>query len=96
MKSKILARFNFITKSCSPEQNYQQNVQIKQVKLKCLIKRYLNANIKLLQCKGQNPDYLKSHVVYEFSCPACNAGYIVKTDRNLGTRIKEHCGFDKN
>ena len=49
-----------------------------------------------MQCKGQNPDYLKSHVVYEFSCPACNAGYIVKTDRNLGTRIKEHCGFDKN
>ena len=46
--------------------------------------------------KDRIPDYLKSHVVYEFSCPACNAGYIGKTDRNLGTRIKEHCGLDKN
>ena len=42
------------------------------------------------------PDYLKSHVVYEFCCPACNASYIGKTDRNLGTRTKEHCGLDKS
>ena len=42
------------------------------------------------------PDYLKSHVVYEFCCPACNASYIGKTDRNLGTRIKEHCGLHKS
>ena len=46
--------------------------------------------------KDRIPDYLKSHVVYEFSCPACNACYIGKTNRNLGTRIKEHCGLDKN
>ena len=39
MKSKIFTRFNFVTKSCSQEQNYQQNVQIKEVKLKCPIKR---------------------------------------------------------
>ena len=26
----------------------------------------------------------------------CNAGYIGKTDWNLGTLIKEHCGLDKN
>ena len=46
--------------------------------------------------KEEIPDYLKSHVVYEFCCPACNIGYIGKTDRNLGTWIKEHCGLDKN
>ena len=46
--------------------------------------------------KDRIPEYSKSHVVYEFSCPACNADYIGKTDRNLGTRIKEHCGLDKN
>ena len=46
--------------------------------------------------KGRIPNYLKTHVVYEFSCPACYAGYIGKTDQNLGTRIKEHCGLDKN
>ena len=38
MKSKTFTRFNFITKPCSQEQNYQQNVKIKQVKLKCPIK----------------------------------------------------------
>ena len=31
-----------------------------------------------------------------FGVLACNAAYIGKTDRNLGTRIKEHCGLDKN
>ena len=46
--------------------------------------------------KDRIPDYLKSHTVYEFSCPACNGGYIGKTDWNLGTWIKEHCGLDKN
>ena len=30
--------------------------------------------------KDRIPDYLKSHVVYEFSCNACNAGYFGKTD----------------
>ena len=29
--------------------------------------------------KDRIPDYLKSCEVYEFSCPACNAGYIGKT-----------------
>ena len=45
---------------------------------------------------GRIPDYLKSHVLYEFCYPACNAGYFGKTDRNLGTRIKKNCGLDKN
>ena len=46
--------------------------------------------------KDRIPDYLNPHVVYEFCCPACNAGYIDKIDRNLGTRIKEHCELYKN
>ena len=46
--------------------------------------------------KDRIPDYLKSHVVWEFCFPACNADYIGKTDQNLGTWIKEHCGLDKN
>ena len=46
--------------------------------------------------KDRIPDYLKSHVVHEFYCPACNVGYIGKTDQNLETRIKEYCGLDKN
>ena len=46
--------------------------------------------------KDRIPDYLQSHVAYKFPCRACNACYIGKTDQNLGTRIKEHCGFNKN
>ena len=46
--------------------------------------------------KGKISDYLKSHVVYEFCCPICNTGYIGKTDPNLGTQMKQHCGLHKN
>ena len=41
------------------------------------------------------PEYLKSHIVYEFCCPACNIKYIEKTDQNFGTRVQEHSGLDK-
>ena len=41
------------------------------------------------------PEYLKSYVVYEFSCPACNIKYIRKTDQNFGTHVQEHSGLDK-
>ena len=41
-------------------------------------------------------DYSKSHVVHEFCSPAYNASYIGKTDRNLGTWIKDHCWLDKD
>ena len=35
IKSKIFKRFNFITKPCVQEQNYQQNVQVKQEQTFC-------------------------------------------------------------
>ena len=41
------------------------------------------------------PEYLKSHMVYEFCCPACNNKYIGKIDRNFGTRVQEHSGLGK-
>ena len=34
--------------------------------------------------------YLKSHVIYQLTCPACNAEYIGKTDRCLRVRLDEH------
>ena len=43
--------------------------------------------------KDKVPEYLKSHIVYEFCCPACNIKYIGKTD--FGTRVQEHSGLDK-
>ena len=40
--------------------------------------------------KDPNPMYLKSHVIYKLTCPACNAEYIGKTDRCLRVRLDEH------
>ena len=35
-------------------------------------------------CKGYKvPEYLKSHVAYEFLCPTCNNKYIGKTDQKF-------------
>ena len=41
------------------------------------------------------PEYLKSHIVYEFCYPACNKKYIWKTDRKLGSCVQEHSSFDR-
>ena len=45
--------------------------------------------------KDKVPEYLRSHIVYEFCWPACNIIYIGKTDRNFGTRVQKHSGLDK-
>ena len=50
----------------------------------------LNSNIHTLF-----EEYLKYHIVYEFSSAACNNKYIGKTDRNFGTRVQEHSDLDK-
>ena len=41
------------------------------------------------------PEYLKSHIVCEFCCPACNSKYTGKTDQNFLTCVQEHSGLDK-
>ena len=41
------------------------------------------------------PEYLKSHIVYEFCCPACNIKHIGKPDQKFGTCVQEHSGSDK-
>ena len=38
--------------------------------------------------KDPNPMYLKSHVIYKLTCPACNAEYIGKTD---GVKMTPKC-----
>ena len=40
--------------------------------------------------KALIPAKLQSHVVYETTCPGCNAQYIGQTKRNLATRLTEH------
>ena len=67
----------------------------------------LKSVLPSLKCKV--PDLLKSGVVYQLSCPCCNACYVGRTDRHLITRFSEHktkskqpvrkhfksCGLDK-
>ena len=43
----------------------------------------------LFSVKELVPKYLKSFVIYRFTCPACNASYIGEITRHLTTRIKE-------
>ena len=45
--------------------------------------------------KDKVPEYLKSHIVYEFPSPACKSKYIGKTDLNFTTRVQEQSGSDK-
>ena len=40
--------------------------------------------------KDSVPRYLKSRVVYKFSCAGCNSCYVGETTRYLDTRIEEH------
>ena len=48
----------------------------------------------LFSVKGSVPKYLRSFVVYRYTCPGCNASYIGETTRHLTTRIKEHLETD--
>ena len=40
--------------------------------------------------KDKIPDLSPNNLVYQFTCPGCNASYIGKTERNLATRLSEH------
>ena len=45
-----------------------------------------------LSVKEQKPSLINQHsVVYKFSCPLCDAGYMGLTTRHLFQRIEEHC-----
>ena len=48
----------------------------------------------LFSVKESVPKYLRSFVVYRFTCPSCNASSIGETARHLTTRIKEHLETD--
>ena len=48
----------------------------------------------LFSVKESVPKYLRSFVVYRFTCPGCNASYISETTRHLTTTIKEHLETD--
>ena len=45
--------------------------------------------------KDRVPKRIRSGVVYKFTCPSCQVGYIGKTDRHLHTRFCEHAGISE-
>ena len=48
----------------------------------------------LFSVKELVPKYLRSFVIYRFTCPGCDASYIGETTHHLITRIKEHLETD--
>ena len=44
----------------------------------------------MFSTKSSNPKYLKSGVVYHFTCAACNDSYVGETSRYFDTRVHEH------
>ena len=70
-------------------------------KLKLLSKQFCkNTDLKisfvtfklgsLFSTKSLSPKYLKSGVVYLFTCAACNDSYVGETSRHFDTRVHEH------
>ena len=48
---------------------------------------------QLFRFKDSIPNDLKSHLVYYFKCPSCNAEYIGETMRHSKVRWSEHLGI---
>ena len=46
----------------------------------------------LFSFKDKIPSYLRSGLIYKFTCPSCNAVYIGETKRHEKTRFCEHLG----
>ena len=44
----------------------------------------------MFSTKSSSPKYLKSGVVYHFTCAGCNDSYVGETFRHFETRVKEH------
>ena len=47
----------------------------------------------LFKFKESIPNYLRSHLIYKFSCSCCSATYYSETERNLFVRASEHLGI---
>ena len=47
----------------------------------------------LFKFKESIPKYLRSHLIYKFSCSCCNATYYGETERHLFVRALEHLGI---
>ena len=64
----------------------------------CKLKVVFNSNCRLKDMfvfKDKIPKYIKSSVIYQFTCSNCNVTYIGKTNRHFHVRICEHLGISR-
>ena len=59
----------------------------------CLIFRPARTLGSFFRVKDTMPKWLKSRVIYSFSCADCEASYIGRTTRHYKTRVYEHLGI---
>ena len=55
--------------------------------------RSFSCSSKYFKFKESIPKYLRSHLIYKFSCSCCNATYYGETERHLFVRGSEHLGI---
>ena len=64
----------------------------------CKLKIVFKSNCRLSNMfvfKDRIPTYMKSAVIYKFTCSNCNVTYIGKTNRHFHVRYCEHLGISK-
>ena len=88
---KLLYIGNLSTKNKQKVVEYC-NYYCKSINIKIVFSTFQAGN--LLSVKESVPKYLRSFIVYRFTCPGCNASYIGETTRYLTTRINEHLETD--
>ena len=62
----------------------------------CKLKVVFNSNRRLSNMfvfKDKIPTYMKSAVIYKFTCSDCNVTYIGKTNRHFHVMYCEHLGI---
>ena len=76
---------NELSKLC--KEFNKENLNIKLVFNSFKIKNYFSS-------KDPIPNYLRSFLVYKFTCASCSSSYIGETCRHFKTRIEEHIKKD--
>ena len=84
----IVRYSDYTNKKLIVENLCKENIRIKLILHSLKLTRFFSSKDSVISA-------LKSNLVYNFSCPGCNACYIGETERHLSTRINEHLHTDK-
>ena len=62
----------------------------------CKLNLVFKCNYRLRNCftfKDKIPNYIRSHLLYSYSCGRCKSAYIGKSKRHFFVRVNEHLGI---